>query len=286
MAGFTFVPLPSRVGLRFPPIGSTEHNIGVEDGAFDLCHIAHPAFSPKSIGPWNSLLPPEELSADQYLKDLSHMYFSLQNEVESLWKKDTQLVTFGGDHSVSAVSLGAVLRKVPSQDVCVVMFDSHADLHQPSSSPTGNFHGMWLRPFFDTFEDIFVRSLAPAQLTANQLAYVGNLQMEQAERDWLRQNNVWLSLNGMSPIDLYQHVRQFSHIHLSFDLDIFAEVFVSATGTPNPQGLSPADVWPFLQVIRDSHRTISFDLVEFNPKKPGASRTLLLAQEVLRKALQ
>jgi len=76
------------------------------------------------------------------------------------------------------------------------------------------------------------------------------------------------------------------HLHVSFDIDVFANNLVSATGTPNSWGgLSRAQIWPILEELNKSNN-LSIDLVEVNPQKTGAKETIALAQEVLSTLLR
>ena len=68
--------------------------------------------------------------------------------------------------------------------------DSHGDINQVSGSPTGNFHGMYLRPLFDKFELSGVDELVPTKLQPSQLFIIGNLDLDPAEQEYLDENNV------------------------------------------------------------------------------------------------
>ena len=49
-------------------------------------------------------------------------------------------LTVGGDHSVAAGSISAMLKAHP--DLCVVWVDAHADANTPVTSPSMHYHGM------------------------------------------------------------------------------------------------------------------------------------------------
>ena len=49
-------------------------------------------------------------------------------------------LTVGGDHSVAAGSISAMLKAHP--DLCVVWVDAHADANTPATSPSMHYHGM------------------------------------------------------------------------------------------------------------------------------------------------
>jgi arginase len=193
----------------------------------------------------------------------------------------------GGDHSISYASLQAVLEHHGTQNCGILIFDSHADLHQPSTSPSGNFHGMWLRPFLDTFEEAVINAAVPQKLHPNQVLFVGNLLTEPAEAAFMQSEHI----ENISAIDtaaqerVTQFLNSYHHIHVSFDIDVFASAYVPGVGTPNPSGLTSPQVWPLLRQIK-THPSISLDMVEVNPRQKGSERTVKLASRVLQEVLR
>lgn len=167
------------------------------------------------------------------------------------------------------------------------MIDSHADLHQPSTSPSGNFHGMWLRPVVDTFEKPVIDKLIPHKLPVKNLMYIGNLDLEPAETDFIADHKILtFSKPHLSKPNFTKTLEQFiqtkKHIHVSIDIDAFSHNHAPATGMMIKNGLSPQDVFLLLDLIK-KHPSISVDLVEVNPTLSGSAQTIHLAQELLMK---
>lgn len=50
------------------------------------------------------------------------------------------VITLGGDHSISIGSVLATAQAYP--EFCVIWVDAHADINTPSTTPSGNIHGM------------------------------------------------------------------------------------------------------------------------------------------------
>lgn len=284
-----FYGLHSRMGLRFKPYGSQETNIGVETGPdlvvgrdYPTAPFDHVTFS-----------LPEMVSSAEYLTVLARESRMSADLIVKTHQNHETPVILGGDHSVSFASLLAVQALFPVEQTAIVMFDSHADLHQAATSPSGNFHGMWLRPFFDVFDIAVIRNEVKAQFQGSQLRYVGNLIIEEEETAFLQRNRIMPTTGEMlsqpdtqrQAVDNFRNwVGEYSHLHVSFDIDMFRDDLAPATGIINPNGLLPEQVWPLLEVV-SHHPSVSIDVVEVNPQKPGATKTITLAQRVLRTML-
>lgn len=276
--------LNSRLGLQNPPIGSDTLNIGVEQGGIAIKQELKKSL-PTSFRTLELSFPlPDTISKQDYFNELKTLYAQASTQLVAQWQENETLLSLGGDHSISAISLNAVLHRFNPKKTGVIMFDSHADLNTIDTSPTGNFHGMWLRTFVDP---TFGRKFHAENITLDpkHLTYIGNLELDPAEIEFINKHSIaiYSSTDAVLPnyIALSNWIQQFEHIHISFDIDVFAEFWVQSTGTPNPNGFTPVEVFPFLEIVR-THQSISLDLVEFNPLKKTHEKTLVLLLQVLK----
>lgn len=282
--------LHSRLGLRFKPHRSEEVNQGVEDGPdpvmaglFPTAPFEHARFS-----------APEEVETSEYFKVIAQESRAAADLIINTLNVPTETpIMVGGDHSIAYASLLALQDLYPVESTAIVMFDSHADLHQTATTPTGNFHGMWLRPFFDVFDVEVIHRQVKHQYRPEQLRYIGNLVVEEAELDFLTRHQIhqtsgsWFSdpaLRQQAVTEFEDWTSSHQHLHVSFDIDMFRADLVPATGTTNPNGVTPEQVWPFLEVVA-RHPQVSIDVVEVNPRKSGAEATIALAQKALKTML-
>jgi arginase len=265
-------------------MGSTIQNAGVEDGAqaiadfFVQNHLLSETLTASIFV--KKFEAPEQITPEAYLETTFKKYHETIVKLLNSWHQNKSLITFGGDHSISYISLAAVLERYGAKNTCVLMFDSHADLNSPESSATGNFHGMWLRAFFDSFEKFNVTN---HKITPSQLRYIGNLILDQAEVDFIQEHAIKVyssdSASHMSAQEVLTWTKNFNHLHISFDIDVFSQRLVSATGTPNPDGFNLEQVMIFLEAVKN-HPSISLDIVEFNPKKEGYLESLEIIKKV------
>lgn len=272
------------------PHHGTEFNIGVEDGPDAILIPQFVAgFKDASVLTYTFPLP-DSVKEQEYYAQIAKSSSELASLIEP-HHKTGRVVMIGGDHSIALGSLLAATQAHGSTNVGIVQFDSHPDLNSIHTSPTGNFHGMWLRPFLDTFDDPAVNALIQKKILPSQMLYVGNLHPDPGEDSFMQEHHIrhidaLLLRTKPEQVrhDIDQFVHGFSHIHVTFDIDVFDRSVAAASGTPLPTGVLPQHVLPLLGAIR-GFPSLSIDLVEVNPRKSGAESTVRLAQGVLRTLL-
>jgi agmatinase len=75
------------------------------------------------------------------------------------------------------------------------------------------------------------------------------------------------------------------YLYISFDIDVLDPAFTPGTGTPEPGGLTPREVFPLVRRLCAENNLVGFDLVEFNPLADPGYTTALNALRVLRECL-
>jgi arginase len=282
--------ISSRLGLLHQPFGQTEVNVGVEMGPRE---VITPEFAQKlHLDPFEfSYSSPENVNADEYYalfaEEAKKCSELIASHLSSTQQTPTSVV-IGGDHSVVLAHLVGLLQTVAQPETFgVLMIDSHGDINLRSTSPTGNIHGMWLRPIVDQFDVSELDQLVPRKIMPLNLAYVGNLELDPAEQEFIQKNNVSLfpvaSLkeNSKKNADqLTEWFTQLTHLHVSIDIDGFDQSIAPATGIPCPDGLFPEYLDPLFERIKKLPQW-SVDLVEVNPRKTGAEQTIQVAQKLL-----
>ncbi|MDR0462821.1 MAG: arginase family protein, partial [Pseudomonadales bacterium] len=136
-----------------------------------ICHDS------AEVKDWNDYL-------SKYVANVQAISELIENKLQT---KETSVV-IGGDHSIALPNILANLQRVDSTEKFgVLIFDSHEDFMQSEISratSTGNFHGMWLRPLFDKFDEPVLDNLVPHKLPLSNLFYVGNLDIEDEPKDF------------------------------------------------------------------------------------------------------
>lgn len=302
-----FFKAKSRLGMLNLPYKGNTLNLGVEKGSDEVLSNNFLL----ELGLENEIKEyvfpdAETVDSDNFelILEESEKFKNLINE--NIQELDTQ-VTVGGDHSISLSTLWALTDRI--ENLKVVQFDTHVDLNQVSTSPTGNVHGIYNRFFFEGFELHDIKK--PSRfINPENMIFIGNLDIDPYEKEFIQENRVRLinfdskpirnvpaedaedsdelEVNRVSDSEL-QMLAEFSslsHVHINFDIDVFDRELAPATGTPPEHGLLKDEVFAYLEVFLKNCKSFSFDLAEVNPDKPGGVQTVQLAQEVLKYVLE
>lgn len=277
----------TRLGLTDKPIRQTQKNFGVEDAPNA---ILTPDFV-KSLGNCKLIeftFPnPEDINPKDYLSVLAVNLISFKDLInKSLNPGDTQII-IGGDNSVTFSSLLALIEKHGAKNIGYIQFDSHGDLNLLNSSPSKNFHGMYLRPFLDNFDIPQINDLVHEKLIPSQVIFIGDLTLDPEEQEFFAKNGLrninrseYMENKEAIKSKLNTFLKTYKHLHLNFDIDIFDQKYAGATGIPE-DGRWGSEVFSLLKII-SAHPSISLDLSEVNPKKDGAQKTIKLSQEIIK----
>ena len=109
------------------------------------------------------------------------------NKIEEAIRAGRKVVMVRGAHD--AMDLSGLLRAT-NGNVCIIIVDTHADIHSPSSSTSKNPHGMWVRALLGEGEGLDPVMKDTPKLKPENIIYIGPSQMEKAEVEYLRAKGV------------------------------------------------------------------------------------------------
>ncbi|HUQ80215.1 MAG TPA: arginase [Gemmatimonadaceae bacterium] len=202
-------------------------------------------------------------------------------------------VTVGGDHSIAAGSVaGAAAAFYARQErLGLIWLDAHGDAHTPLTSASGNVHGMPLAHLLGHGDADFAGISAalggpsPAVLPGH-VALVGVRDLDEPERRVLRDWGVATftmrtiderGLRAVMQDALAIAGRDTGGVHVSMDLDWLDPVHAPGVGTPVAGGATYREGHLAMEIIADSGRLTSLDVVEVNPVLDSQNRTAELA---------
>ena len=199
-------------------------------------------------------------------------------------------LVLGGDHSIAMGTLGGMARaKGPGGALWV---DAHGDLNRPATSPSGNVHGMPLAAALGAGGDAFRSEQYPTP-SITRAALVGIRSLDPGERELIDELDV--RVFTMSDVDklgvervldeALEFLEGASFLHVSLDLDAVDPMFAPGVGTPIRGGLSYREAHLVLELVAESGRLDSLDVVEVNPILDRENQTALLAVELVASAL-
>jgi arginase len=232
----------------------------------------------------------------KFLPEITRVVTLLGKKTDAILQRGHFPLILGGDHSIaigtiSGVSSQARRRK---KKIGVVWVDAHADFNTPESSPSGNIHGMPLAVCCG-FGPRTLRSVCGEfrKVDPKNVAIVGLRNIDRVEREHLVKSGV--KLFTMEEIDKYgvhkvmkkviqQVASQVDQLHVSFDLDSVDPVYAPGVGTPVKGGLDYREAHLIMEMLAESKRMTSLELVEVNPILDNRNQSAEFAVELMQSA--
>ena len=220
----------------------------------------------------------ESVGVDQsnakYLSVIRAVCDELADVVERVLGEGGFPVVLGGDHSIAMGTL-AGLTRARGRAPGIVWIDAHSDINTPESSSSGNVHGM---PLWFALQNGF----ADPQRTVQ----IGLRDVDASEKRLLRESGV--KAFSMSDVDRLGMTRVMEEtlaiagagngpIHASFDMDGIDPSEAPGTGTPVKGGLSYREAHLLMEMLAESRRLGSIEMVEINPILDYRNQTAALA---------
>jgi len=222
----------------------------------------------------------------------------LAKEVRGALKRGRVPVTIGGDHSAAIGSISAVAAHFRAQKkkLGVIWIDAHGDMNTPETSESGNVHGMPLAALL---------GMGPAAITQiegrfrkldpDRVALVGIRSLDQGERETIRSSGAHVftmkEIDERGIADVMRDAIRVAGgpdagpIHVSFDVDGVDPRFAPGVGTAVDGGLTYREAHLAMEMVAETQRLCSVDVVEINPVLDIANRTGRLAMELILSAL-
>lgn len=229
----------------------------------------------------------------KYLDSIVQVAEDLAQGVTEALKADEFPLILGGDHSIALGSISGVANVY--KHAGVIWVDAHADFNIEETTPSGNIHGMILAALAGLGNSrlTHIGGWAP-KLDPGNIVIIGARDLDAGEQALLRTHHVHvftmsdIDQHGISDV-LEQAIaiagRQDHAIHLSLDMDSLDPREAPGVGTPVRGGLSYREAHLAMEMIADSHRLVSMDVVEVNSILDRENATARLAVELILSAL-
>ena len=232
-----------------------------------------------------------------FLNEIAQVCRRLARSVFEALEDDCLPLVLGGDHSLAAGSVAgcASFHRERGEKIGLIWMDAHADMNLPETSPSGNVHGMPLAaivglgpPELGEIEG-FSPKVDPANVTV-----VGARSIDRRERDNIERSGVRVitmkeldmrRMNGAMEEALERATQGTAGFHCSFDLDVVDPQVAPGGGTPVLGGVTYRESHLAMEMVADSQRMISLELVEVNPVIDLQNATGLLGVELISSAL-
>ena len=196
-------------------------------------------------------------------------------------------IFLGGDHSIAIGTVGGVTEEGPCGVLWIV---AHGDINTPETSPSGNIHGMPLATLHGKGPAPLVNlGRKGAKLRAKDVIIIGARDLDASEKKTLRELGVTvytmrsIDERGMATV-MKEALDKLSHhdrLHVSLDLDSLDPSQAPGVGTPVPGGLTYREAQLAMEMLSDTKRVMSVDVVEVNPILDKRNETGVTAVELL-----
>lgn len=230
----------------------------------------------------------------KFIDEVQNVCELLADRVEATLAESVFPLVLGGDHSISIGTMNGAARDA---DLGVIWFDAHADLNTPSTSPSGNVHGMPLAATlgYDEFADQDWANAANVREAS--VAYVGLRSVDEKERTAIRESEITaftmadIDERGITPVvedALAVATDGTDGLHVSLDLDWLDPSAAPGVGTPVRGGVTYREAHSALETVAehdDRHDALrSMDVVEVNPILDESNETASVTTEIVASA--
>ncbi len=201
-------------------------------------------------------------------------------------------ILLGGDHSLAIGSISAVARhcREANKKLRVLWLDAHADFNTSVLTPSGNVHGMPVAcvcghgpaPLLE------LGGHTPA-ISPKWIRQIGIRSVDPGEKRFVHEEG--LEVFDMRYIDEMgmRHTMELAlamldgntHLHVSFDVDFLDPEIAPGVGTTVPGGPTYREAQLCMEMIADTGRLGSLDVMELNPALDVRNKTALIAVDLV-----
>ena len=274
--------LGARMGpdaLRVAGLAQAIAQFGVD--VKDLGNLDGPA------NPWQDAVDgfrhlPEVVKWNQLLHDA--MYAEL--------KAGRMPIMLGGDHCLGIGSISAVAKhcRDTGKKLRVLWFDAHADFNTATLTPSGNIHGMPVACLCGHGPQALIEigGHIPA-INPKDIRQIGIRSVDEGEKRMV--HDMGIDVFDMRFIDELgmRHAMEMAlalvdantHLHVSLDVDFLDPTIAPGVGTTVRGGPTYREAQLCMEMIADTGRLASLDLVELNPALDVRNQTAELAVDLI-----
>jgi arginase len=233
----------------------------------------------------------------RYVKEIARVCQRLFQMTLASLEDGALPLSLGGDHSLgtgSVAAASAFLRK-RGKPLGLIWIDAHGDMNTPASSESGNVHGMPLAALLGG-EPVELARFAgdgPA-VQPKHTVLVGIRNLDEKEKEIVRASTAHVftmkDIDRLGMAEVMERAialasRGTGGFHVSYDLDVCDPTVAPGVGTPVKGGLSYRESHVAMEMVSESGKMTSLDLVEVNPTLDLRNTTAELGAELALSAL-
>ncbi|MFC5448687.1 arginase [Paenibacillus aestuarii] len=224
-------------------------------------------------------------SSTKHLPEVLEMSTHVARHVSQAVGSGAVPVVLGGDHSVTIGVLAGLTANF--RNMGVIYFDAHAGLSTEDTSPTGHWNGMPLAVALGRTR-LQLNDIAEQAIAVNKenVVLIGVRDVEPAERELLLAEGIaCFTMHEIDRMGIENVIKKAldiagngtDGIHVSFDADCLDPLEAPGVGMPVPGGLTYREAHFACELLAESSKITSIDMVEVNSVLDESRRTARLA---------
>ncbi len=240
-------------------------------------------------GPDNPMADP--VGGYRHLPEVIAWNQALHDAVLGELAHDRLPIVMGGDHCLGIGSISAVARhcRTTGKRLRLLWFDAHADYNTADLTPTGNMHGMPVAVLTGTGpRELVEMSGAVPAIAPADVREIGLRSVDLGEKRLLAEHEIEVfDMRYLDEIGVRAAMEMAldglddnTHLHTSLDLDFLDDSIAPGVGTPVRGGPTYREAHLCMEMIADTGRLGSLDIVELNPARDVRNVTAELAVDL------
>ncbi len=233
----------------------------------------------------------------KYLSEIAGICHDVAERITRTLEEDFFPVSLGGDHSMAVGTVAGISKfhQHRGQSVGLIWIDAHADMNTPETSPSGNVHGMPFAALLGFGPQALTGILGDAAKISSQRAVlIGVRDMDSREKKTVKRSGIHvftmrdIDEQGMRAVmekSLSLASDGAAGFIVSLDMDVMDPIEAPGVGTPVQGGLTFREAHLAMEMIADSGRMLSLELVEINPIIDIMNKTAILGVGLISSAL-
>jgi arginase len=245
------------------------------------------------LGPANPWLPPQ--GGYRHLREVRAWNEAVHAAVGQALQGGELPILLGGDHCLAMGSISAVARhcRQLGKKLRVLWLDAHADFNTSALTPSGNLHGMpvavlcghgpaelvGLGGFSEqdpALKPKWVRQIGIRSVDPGEKRFVHEQGLEVFDMRYIDEMGMRHAMElALATMD------EHTHLHVSFDVDFLDPDIAPGVGTTIPGGPTYREAQLCMEMIADTGRLASLDIMELNPALDVRNKTAMLAVDLV-----
>ncbi|WP_280152672.1 arginase [Piscinibacter sp. XHJ-5] len=241
-------------------------------------------------GPANPWLPPSD--GYRHLAEVVAWNKAVHNAVHAELALGRLPILLGGDHSLGLGSISAVARhcRETNRKLRILWLDAHADFNTNILTPSGNLHGMpvaclcghgpqeliEIGGHVPAISPKWIRQIGIRSVDAGEKRFVHEMDLEVFDMRYIDEMGMRHAMElALATLDAH------THLHVSFDVDFLDPDVAPGVGTTVKGGPTYREAQLCMEMIADTGRLASLDVMELNPALDVRNATAEVAVDLI-----